>query len=163
MINLTENDDNENFFEVYAEDDENVPNTGTANLTLVFSNPDNNKPFSITPDGAGKWNLSVKGYHNHNLRLYFYLFYIILDLDYDAGAKIYSLDMELMDGADRFGETMRNFGTILVNVLDTPDQPPLWLNRCFLSSFEENMPGIMRQENIQIKLLIFSWIYLLLN
>ena len=49
--------------------------------------------------------------------------------------------MELTDGADRFGEQKTNFGTILVNVIDTPDQPPLWLNPCFVSSFDENLPG----------------------
>ena len=60
QINLTENV-NQDFFIIQAEDDENVPGTGNENLTLVFSNPENNKPFTITPDGIGKWNLSVNG------------------------------------------------------------------------------------------------------
>ena len=67
--------------------------------------------------------------------------FIFTELDYDAGAKIYSLDMLLTDGADRFGKQKTNEGTILVSVQDTPDQPPLWLKGCGLSSFEEMMPG----------------------
>ena len=51
--------------------------------------------------------------------------------------------MLLTDGADRFGKQKTNEGTILVSVQDTPDQPPLWLKRCLVSSFEEMMPGII--------------------
>ena len=60
MIDLIENE-NKDFFNISAEDDEHVPGTGNKDLTLKFSNPDNNKPFSITPDGTGKWKISVNG------------------------------------------------------------------------------------------------------
>ena len=65
----------------------------------------------------------------------------ILDLDYDLGAKIYSLDLQLTDAADRFGNTRSTIETLLVNVTDQPDQPPLWVRPCGYKAMDEGMGG----------------------
>ena len=65
----------------------------------------------------------------------------ILDLDYDLGAKIYSLDLQLTDAADRFGNTRSTIETLLVNVTDQPDQPPLWVRPCGYKAMDEGMEG----------------------
>ena len=62
-------------------------------------------------------------------------------LDYDSGQKIYSLQFNLTDAKDRFGNQMTMPGTLLVSVNDLPDKPPLWTSPCFFNTFEEEMPG----------------------
>ena len=47
------------------------------------------------------------------------------DLDYDFGQKIYSLKFNLTDAEDRFGNQMSLPNSLLVNINDIPDQPPL--------------------------------------
>ena len=48
--------------------------------------------------------------------------YLKIGLDYDFGAKIYSINLELSDGADRFNNVRKMYGTILVSVDDVADQ-----------------------------------------
>ena len=63
------------------------------------------------------------------------------DLDYDFGQKIYSLKFNLTDAEDRFGNQMSLPNSLLVNINDIPDQPPLWTSPCFFQTFEEEMSG----------------------
>ena len=44
----------------------------------------------------------------------------ILDLDYDLGAKIYSLDLQLTDAADRFSNTRSRIETLMAR---NPGEP----------------------------------------
>ena len=71
------------------------------------------------------------------------IFILIVGLDYDSGQKIYTLQFNLIDAADRFGRQMTRPGSLLVSVNDLPDKPPLWTTPCVFKTFEENMEGKM--------------------
>ena len=67
--------------------------------------------------------------------------HLILGLDYDSGQKVFSLQFNLIDAQDRFGNQNVWPGTLLVEIDDIPDNPPLWTSPCIYKTFKEEMPG----------------------
>ena len=66
MINLKENQDNDTLTTISATDPEFNQND---KLELIISNPENNKPFSLTKIGSANtasWTLGVSGKNNQN-------------------------------------------------------------------------------------------------
>ena len=116
LPDLIENVDQSGIVTIEGQDNESEKTDLSLTLTSDFA------VFSVTRTEGNSWQLNVA------------------NLDYDLGRKSYSLELNLERTPDSYDLPTVSTTTLFANVIDTPDQDPLWEMQCGYKELPEEAP-----------------------